>query len=787
MPPTPEYDAHIVLSFPSLPALFASKEHLALISHTCRHADAVLVAIKITDTRPSPWSSPLTVEEAPSASGSSSSVSASDRSNSPPPPTALWLPLERALASIYSAATREFLRSGRVLAKVDVVVDAIRQIATCPPPGARVVKWEYSDPSTPASAPAADTKLESAERIPEGSYPVVALGGTFDHLHAGHKILLSMACSIATRKVIVGVSDDALLGKKQHRAHLESIQQRIRNVEAFIELVRPTITHQVVPLQDVYGPTATDPDIQALVVSEETRAGGDAINKLRAQRSLSTLTTHVINLVSDDGSPTETTTTQESKEAAVKVAASDSYADAFPSITFSLLSPVIEESVPSVTPKLLHQVFSPPSSAPPSFAQSITGPSIVVHREVVIETNEKQGALKDDEPEDFVSIFSKFSFQPKLGIPSKFSHPNKTGTTKTTVDVSPTSKSFAQMPVIAERQEGRHKGANLVSADPDPAELENGWMLENIGKKQVKDQCQRWAENCHKALKDEKQPFVNVQTVESIETQDPHPIYTRRCSVSQPTNASTAPAATSTCFVSPTGRVVVSNTNRTPKSRTSSLASSSRPSSLVLGGGGGTVSCHNSPLSTPQTSPTSSQFNDLNNNKNGSRASSIKSTTSKLSLLKRNVQDKLLNRRRSTSFISPPNPATKTIESQGITFEPTLDQVATAAERDRTRLGSLGESLPSLAQMFPPSAPTPVLFPTKANSNVEGSNDEVAIFGKGLEKPEQQQQKKKKKRRDSMIRHWKDEQKQIELNLKLEEAYSRIERDKIGFRKSFDL
>ena len=37
-------------------------------------------------------------------------------------------------------------------------------------------------------------------------FPVVALGGTFDHLHAGHKILLSMAASLASRKLIVGVT-----------------------------------------------------------------------------------------------------------------------------------------------------------------------------------------------------------------------------------------------------------------------------------------------------------------------------------------------------------------------------------------------------------------------------------------------------------------------------------------------------------------------------------------------------------------------------------------------------
>ncbi len=37
-------------------------------------------------------------------------------------------------------------------------------------------------------------------------YPVVALGGTFDHLHNGHKILLTISAWIATRKVICGIS-----------------------------------------------------------------------------------------------------------------------------------------------------------------------------------------------------------------------------------------------------------------------------------------------------------------------------------------------------------------------------------------------------------------------------------------------------------------------------------------------------------------------------------------------------------------------------------------------------
>ena len=57
----------------------------------------------------------------------------------------------------------------------------------------------------------------------------------------------------------------------------------------------------MVPIQDVYGPTATDPTIEALVVSDETVAGGQAINALRAGKGLVKLAVWVIKLVGDDG------------------------------------------------------------------------------------------------------------------------------------------------------------------------------------------------------------------------------------------------------------------------------------------------------------------------------------------------------------------------------------------------------------------------------------------------------------------------------------------------------
>ncbi|GAA5897127.1 putative pantetheine-phosphate adenylyltransferase [Sporobolomyces salmoneus] len=328
MAPIAAYDTYLALHFPSLSTFLSSTSHLSVISSTSKTSSSLLISIKSPPDSPSPWSD---TSQLPSAASGSSSSSSSALPSPPPPipsPSSLWLPLEGSLASIYSAATREFLRSNRILAKVDVVLDQMRTISTCSPPGCtNSISWTYS--------PDEDQSDSEGERIGnnsnavggggQGSYEVVATGGTFDHLHAGHKILLTMACSITSRKLIVGVSDEPLLGNKKFKQFLQTINERISSVERFIELVRPGIQHQVVPLQDVYGPTATDPDIQALVVSEETRLGGDAINKLRSEKSLSTLETYVINLVSDDGSTTNTISKgddeeEREKENQVKVA-----------------------------------------------------------------------------------------------------------------------------------------------------------------------------------------------------------------------------------------------------------------------------------------------------------------------------------------------------------------------------------------------------------------------------------------------------------------------------------
>jgi len=158
-----------------------------------------------------------------------------------------------------------------------------------PPGGLAYLSSNYSHPASQTRV--CDESLPSL-------YPVVALGGTFDHLHAGHKILLSMSAWIAGEKVIVGVTDDELLVKKSNKEILEKLPDRIARVRGFLELFKPGLVYDIVPIKDVCGPTAWDPNIQALVLSRETVSGGASIDKLRKEKSLPPLQTFVIDVIS---------------------------------------------------------------------------------------------------------------------------------------------------------------------------------------------------------------------------------------------------------------------------------------------------------------------------------------------------------------------------------------------------------------------------------------------------------------------------------------------------------
>jgi phosphopantetheine adenylyltransferase len=182
------------------------------------------------------------------------------------------------------------------------------------------------------------------------SHNIVIVGGTFDYIHAGHKLLLTAMAlllqpasrtSTAPRRLIVGLTGDELLKNKKYAEFIRSWDQRQQDVVNFFQsilsftkagqeetfetiqydeavpngravhtkLKNGLITIECVEIQDPFGPTITDESITAIVVSGETRSGGQAVNEKRAEKGWNTLEIFEVDVLDaeehEDG-PTKT-------------------------------------------------------------------------------------------------------------------------------------------------------------------------------------------------------------------------------------------------------------------------------------------------------------------------------------------------------------------------------------------------------------------------------------------------------------------------------------------------
>lgn len=135
----------------------------------------------------------------------------------------------------------------------------------------------------------------------------VAVGGTFDELHRGHKVLLTKAFEIGER-VLVGLSSDMLV-KRMNKPHVTaSYEERLSALEAFLADLGLWSRAEVVLLDDPYGSSIRDNSIQALVVSEETKPVAFMINERRVKAGLPLLKVITVNMVpSQNCTPISTT------------------------------------------------------------------------------------------------------------------------------------------------------------------------------------------------------------------------------------------------------------------------------------------------------------------------------------------------------------------------------------------------------------------------------------------------------------------------------------------------
>lgn len=135
------------------------------------------------------------------------------------------------------------------------------------------------------------------EDVFEANHSIVAVGGTFDHLHDGHKLLLTASSFLTRDLLIVGLTGDKLLVNKKYSEAMQTYQQRSTNVRDFLKKIYPLLNISIVKINDIYGPTVENPDIEALVVSKETSAGAGQINHERRNKGWNLLKVYEIDVV----------------------------------------------------------------------------------------------------------------------------------------------------------------------------------------------------------------------------------------------------------------------------------------------------------------------------------------------------------------------------------------------------------------------------------------------------------------------------------------------------------
>src|SRR3990172_1609996 len=134
----------------------------------------------------------------------------------------------------------------------------------------------------------------------------LAVGGTFDLLHAGHKALLKYAFSKA-KKVSIGITTDKFV-KVNEKETVKSLSERRLEVENFLASEKLITRSQIVLLNDVYGTAIDDKTIEGIVITEETEKGGVLINTARSKAGLTPLPLlHFSMVKADDGEPISST------------------------------------------------------------------------------------------------------------------------------------------------------------------------------------------------------------------------------------------------------------------------------------------------------------------------------------------------------------------------------------------------------------------------------------------------------------------------------------------------
>ena len=145
-------------------------------------------------------------------------------------------------------------------------------------------------------------RIRKLMKLPIIKFNHIVLGGTFDHFHAGHKVLLKKAFELG-KNVTIGISTEKLYKDKFLFETIESYEIRKKSVEKFI---KKYLTNgrgvDIISLFEFRGGADNIKNIEAIIVSKSTYPNALIINQLREKNKLPLLRIVIADdVLADDG------------------------------------------------------------------------------------------------------------------------------------------------------------------------------------------------------------------------------------------------------------------------------------------------------------------------------------------------------------------------------------------------------------------------------------------------------------------------------------------------------